>query len=209
MNRTLLKIIKTRLVRVKGAWPEQLPIILWAYRTTTRTPTGETPFNLTYGIEAVIPIEIGHTSLRKEFFDERNNEDQLKLNLDCLDEVRDQAFQRMAKYQQKMVEYYNQRVKLKRFNIRDLVLRKVTLAMKDPAQGKLQSTWEGPYKVVHYSRRGSYHLEDLNGNKLPRPWNVEHLKRHYKQKLQPVCKQLVMSNVSFLLRRSINSLCSV
>ena len=56
------------------------------------------PLNLTYGTEAVIPVEIGLTSLRKEFFDERSNEDQLKLNLNCLDEVRDQAFQRMAKY---------------------------------------------------------------------------------------------------------------
>ena len=57
----------------------------------------------------------------------------------------------MAKYQQKMAEYYNQRVKLKRFNIGDLVLQKVTPAMKDPAQGKLGPTWEGPYKVIHYS----------------------------------------------------------
>jgi len=52
----------------------------------------------------------------------------------------------MAKYQQKMAEYYNQRVKLKRFNIGDLVLRKVTPVMKDLAQGKLGPTWEGPYK---------------------------------------------------------------
>jgi len=52
-----------------------------------------------YGTEAVIPIEIGLTSLRKEFFSEDSNNDQLKLNLDCLDEIRDQASQRMAKYQ--------------------------------------------------------------------------------------------------------------
>jgi len=51
-----------------------------------------------------------------------------------------------------MAEYYNKRIKLKRFNFEDLVLRKVTLAMKDPAQGKLRLTWEGPYKVIHYSR---------------------------------------------------------
>ena len=165
---------------VKGVWLEELPSVLWAYRTTTSTSTGETPFNLTYGTEAVIPVEIGLTSLRKEFFDEQSNDDQLKLNLDCLDEVRDQASQRMARYQQKMVECYNQKVKLKRFNIGDLVLRKVTPAMKDPTQGKLGPTWERPYKVVHYSWRGSYHLEDLDGNKLPHPWNVEHLKRYYK-----------------------------
>ena len=42
----------------KGAWPEELPIVLCAYRTTVRTPTGETPFNLTYGTEAVIPVEL-------------------------------------------------------------------------------------------------------------------------------------------------------
>ena len=65
----------------------------------TWTPTGETPFNLTYGTEAVILVKVGLTSLKREFFDKQNNDDQLKQNLDFLDEVRDQAAQRMAKYQ--------------------------------------------------------------------------------------------------------------
>ena len=69
----------------------------------------------------------------------------------------------MAKYQQKMAEYYNKRVKLRQLDIVDLVLRKVTIATKDPTQGKLGPTWEGPYRVVHYSRRGNYHLETLDG----------------------------------------------
>ena len=139
-NQTLLKIIKARLVGAKGAWPKELPSVLWVYRTTARTPTREMPFNLTYDTKAVIPVEVGITSLRKDFFDEQSNDDQLKLNLDCLDEVRDLAFQRMTKYQQKMAQYDNQRVKLKRFNIGDLVLRKVTPATKDPTQGKLGPT---------------------------------------------------------------------
>ena len=80
-----------RLVGAKRAWPEELPSVLWAYKTTVRTHTGEAPFNLTYGIEAVIPVEIGFTSPRTEFFDEHSNNDQLKLNLDYLDKVRDQA----------------------------------------------------------------------------------------------------------------------
>ena len=146
-----------------------------------RTPIGETPFNLTYGTEAVILVKVGLISLRREFFDEQSNDDQLKQNLDCLDEVRNQASQRMTKYQQKIAEHYNQRVKLKRFNIGDLVIRKVNLATKDPTQGKLGPTWEGPYRVVHYSRQGSYHLEDSEGKRLPRPWNVEHLKRYYEK----------------------------
>ena len=60
----MLKIIKTKLDDAKGAWPEELPNVLWAYRTTVRTPTRETPFRLTYGTEAVIQIEVGVTSIR-------------------------------------------------------------------------------------------------------------------------------------------------
>ena len=61
-NRTLLKIIKTRLEGAKGIWPDDLPSVLWAYRTIVRTPTRETPFRLAYSIDAVIPIEVGLTS---------------------------------------------------------------------------------------------------------------------------------------------------
>ena len=63
-NRTLLKIIKTRLKGAKGIWPDELPSVLWAYRMTTRTPTRETPFRLTYRADAVIPAEVGLTSYR-------------------------------------------------------------------------------------------------------------------------------------------------
>ena len=61
-NRSLLKIIKTRLEGAKGIWPDELPSVQWAYQTTTRTPTRETPFRLAYGSEAVIPAEVGLTS---------------------------------------------------------------------------------------------------------------------------------------------------
>ena len=59
-NRSLLKIIKTRLEGAKGVWPNELPGVLWAYRTTVRTPTGETPFKLAYGSEAVILAWLPH-----------------------------------------------------------------------------------------------------------------------------------------------------
>ena len=75
MNWTLLKIIKAKLDDAKGAWTEEMPSVLWAYRTITRTPIGETPFRLTYGTEAVIPIKVGKTSTRREMFHEGNNDD--------------------------------------------------------------------------------------------------------------------------------------
>ena len=122
-------------------------------------PNGETPFRLTYSTETVIPAEVGVTSIRREIFNEECNDDELRLKLDCLEEVRDKASSKMTKYQLKMAEYYNKMVKLRRLDIGDLVLRKITTATKDPAQGKLGPTWEGSYRVVHYSRQGSYHLE--------------------------------------------------
>jgi hypothetical protein len=58
-NKTLLKTLKMKLSKKKGAWAEYIPEVLWAYLTTTRTPTGATPFSLAYGSEAVIPAEVG------------------------------------------------------------------------------------------------------------------------------------------------------
>ena len=79
MNRSLLKIIKTRVEGAKGIWPDELPSILWAYRTTTRTPTRETPFRLAYESDAVIPAEIGLTSYRVENYVEEKNEEAIRL----------------------------------------------------------------------------------------------------------------------------------
>ena len=83
--------------------------MLWAYRTTVRTPTGETPFKMAFGTEAVVPMEVGVSSLRRASYDEQSNDDGRKLALDCLLEVRDDAAQRMALYQERMRRYYNQR----------------------------------------------------------------------------------------------------
>ncbi|XP_075633734.1 uncharacterized protein LOC142606237 [Castanea sativa] len=118
--------IKNQLDDAKGAWPEELPNVLWAYKTIARTPIGETPFRLTYGTKAVIPVEVGITSIGQGTFHEEGNNDKLKINLDCLDEIKEEASNRMTKYQQKMTKYFNKRVKLKRLNIGDLVLRKIT-----------------------------------------------------------------------------------
>ena len=73
----LLKIIKTKLDDAKGTWPEELPNVLWAYRTAARTPIGETPFRLTYGIEAVIFVEVGVTNTRRTLFSKEGNEEKL------------------------------------------------------------------------------------------------------------------------------------
>ena len=85
----------------------------------------------------------------------------------------------MAKHKEAMARYYNRKVKVRRLNTRDLILRKVSQATKDPSKGKLGPAWEGPYEVIHHSREGSYYLKPLDGQELPRPWNIEHLKKYY------------------------------
>ncbi|XP_075654666.1 uncharacterized protein LOC142624801 [Castanea sativa] len=79
MNRSLLKIIKTRLKGAKGIWPDELPSVLWAYRTIARTPTRETSFRFAYGSEAIIPIEVELTSNRVDNHDKSRNDKAMHL----------------------------------------------------------------------------------------------------------------------------------
>ena len=81
--------------------------MLWAYKTTVRTPTGEMPFKMAFGTEAVVPVEVGVSSLKRVCYDEQSNDECLKLALDCLHEIRDDAAQKMALYQERMTRYYN------------------------------------------------------------------------------------------------------
>ncbi|XP_075644322.1 uncharacterized protein LOC142615468 [Castanea sativa] len=105
--------------------------------TTTRTPTGETPFQLPYGSEALIPAEVGLTSYCVENYDRSKNDEALRLQLDLVDKVRAAVAQRLVRYQDLMAKHYNSKVRHRDFQVGDLVLRKVLGATKDVFQGKL------------------------------------------------------------------------
>ena len=150
-----------------------------AYHTTSRMPTGKTPYSMVFGIESVIPVEIGLPNFRTSNFDKENNEIELRLNLDPLNEKREMAELHQMTYKCRVAKYSNQRVKRLSFLPGDLVLQKVTLSNKEPNAGKLSPTWEGPYKVIKVSRPGTYWLEYFSGKTLSHPWNAEHLKKYY------------------------------
>ena len=78
--------LKKRLNDAKGRWAEELPHVLWTYRTTPRKSTEETPFSMTYGAEAVIPLENGFPTMRSGAFASDGNDDLLKKNLDLIGE---------------------------------------------------------------------------------------------------------------------------
>ena len=128
---------------------EELPHVLWTYRTTPRRSTGETPFSLTYGADAVIPLETGFLTTRTSSFNPKDNDEQLARNLDLIEEKRVDAMVQLAYYQQKLKQGYDANVKLRPLTLGDLVLRKVVGTAKNPAWGKL-----GP----ELERTLSYHL---------------------------------------------------
>ena len=78
--------LKKRLDDAKGRWVEELPHVLWTYRTTPRKSIGETPFSMTYGAESVIPLESGFPNMRSSAFTSDGNDELLKRNLDLIEE---------------------------------------------------------------------------------------------------------------------------
>ena len=157
--RTLKAALKTKLEYLKGKWVEYLPEVLWAYRTTRKSATQETPFALAFGTEVVALIEIGLRSPpRIELASVEHNEEALRLNLDLLDEKRDQVLKHMED---------------------NLVLKKLLPTRKNPAHGKLGPNWEGPYIVSRVIRPDNYELQTEEGKIMSHAWNAEHLKHFY------------------------------
>ena len=157
---------------------DELPGLLWAYRTTARKSTGVSPFAITYGMEAFIPTEIGMPTIRKNTPEQGNTELMIKEH-DTVDELRESAAIRIASYQRRLERSYNKRVKLRAFQPGDLVLRKVFENTTHPTAGKFQPNWEGPYLITRAGESGAYALNKLDGTPVPRMWNATHLKRYY------------------------------
>ena len=137
---------------------EYLPEVLWAYRTTCKSATRETLFTLAFGTEAVAPIEVGLESPRVKFANAERNEETLRLNLDLLEEKREQALKCVKYYQRKTAKYYDQKVMPNSFKPDDLVLKKLLPARNDPTHGKLGPNWEGPYIVSWVICPSNYEL---------------------------------------------------
>ncbi|XP_075081789.1 uncharacterized protein LOC142166426 [Nicotiana tabacum] len=167
MNKVIIQNLKKRLETVKGKWPKELPVVLWAYQTTTKSSTGETHFSLVYGAEALILVEVGEPSLRYFRADEETNNEALLVKLELLDERRDLTYIRMVDQKQRMERYYSRRANLHYFKVGDLVLRNVTQNTRELNVRKLDPTWEGPYQVLAVTRKGSYELENQDGVKFP------------------------------------------
>uniref|UniRef100_A0A2N9G5Q6 Integrase catalytic domain-containing protein n=1 Tax=Fagus sylvatica TaxID=28930 RepID=A0A2N9G5Q6_FAGSY len=178
-NKVILDGIKKRLEEAKGRWVEELPSVMWTHRTTKRRSTGETPFALAYGVEAVIPLEVGLPTTRTTEFDVEENESSLRMDLNLVEERRDMATIKLASYQHQMKRGHDKNIRPRSFQVGDLVLRKVVANTRNPNDGKLGPNWEGPYRVTSFAGVGAYRLTDLDGKSVLRPWNICNLKKYF------------------------------
>ncbi|CAA0834113.1 Polynucleotidyl transferase- ribonuclease H-like superfamily protein, partial [Striga hermonthica] len=161
-NRIILNGLKTRLEKASGAWVDELTSVLWAYRTTPRSTTGETPFSLVYGMEALLPVELELQSQQSSTYDQEQNEELMLTALDTIEELREQASTRVEAYKQRMRAAHDRKVKIRRFQVGDLVWKRVDVLKH---VGKLEPNWEGPYLVKKVHAGGAYSLKDFIRNR--------------------------------------------
>ena len=83
--------LRKRLDNAKGRWPEELVEVLWAYICAPQSTTNKSLFSLVYGVDAMIPVEIGEPSLHRELYDPVQNHENMSTNLDLLPELREKA----------------------------------------------------------------------------------------------------------------------
>nr|GEW33965.1 RNA-directed DNA polymerase, eukaryota, reverse transcriptase zinc-binding domain protein [Tanacetum cinerariifolium] len=141
---------------------EEVPHVLWAHHTMIKSSNGDTPFSLMYGMEAVIPAEIGMPTLRTKEIDMVQNDEALEINLDLLEERREQAAIHEVRSKAKMEKYYNSKVRNTSFKPGDLMYQNNDVSHAKDSR-KLSPKWEGSYEVTEALGKGAYKLRDRNG----------------------------------------------
>ncbi|KAK2396595.1 protein NYNRIN [Trifolium repens] len=181
-NKIIINLIRKHIAQKTRNWHKTLDQVLWACRNSPKESTNTTPFRLTYGHDAVLPVEIHLQSARVQR--------QMEIPLDHywqmmsddlvdLDEERLSALEVLTKQKERISKAYNKKVKSKSFSVGELVW-KVILPMdkKDRLLGKWSPNWEGPFKIVQVYSNGAYEIEELTPEKRTLGINGKYLKKY-------------------------------
>jgi transposase InsO family protein len=179
-NDMILQVLKPRIFKqldkFRARWVAELPSVLWSLRTTPSWATGFTPFFMVHGSEAVLPTDIDYGSPRVRAYIKDGNQVALEDAIDQLDEARDVAMLRSAKYQQALWCYHERNMRPCELHVGDFILRRVQ-GSKD--QHKLSPPWEGPFIIHEVLRPGTYKIQYEDGRVITNAWNIEHLRPFY------------------------------
>jgi hypothetical protein len=138
--------------------------------------TRDTPFNLVYGADVVLPPEIYLQSARVAHFDSKHQAETRELDSILLEERRNTTLINVRKYQESLKKYYNKSVVQRELNIGDLLLKK---DIRTREKHKFSSPWEGPFILVDVAASVAYVLAEVDGAMLPNTWNVDYLRKYY------------------------------
>jgi hypothetical protein len=147
---------------------------VWNHNTSVSRSTAFTPFKLFFGDKAVTPEEIKLGSARVATL--AQEQDNKKVTKDAIEESRLKAIEHIRIYKVETLRWRDRKVKQKSVAPGNLVLRRV--ANLDTT-GNLQVKWEGPFLVSASNKPSSFRLKDIEGNDIPRSWNLDELRRYH------------------------------
>ncbi|CAJ2655544.1 unnamed protein product [Trifolium pratense] len=181
-NKIIIGLIRKHIAQKPRNWNKTLNQVLWACRNSPKESTNSTPFRLTYGHDAVLPVEIYLQSIRIQRQMEIPTDHYWSMMFDelvDLDEERLRAFDTLSRQKERVAKAYNKKVKSKTFDMGNLVW-KVILPMdkKDRVLGKWSPNWEGPFKIIQVFSNGAYEIEELTSEKRTLNINGKYLKKY-------------------------------
>jgi hypothetical protein len=164
-NKTLNKLIKKKIEDNLRRWHVVLSEALWSHRISRHGATKVTPFELVYDQEAILPVEVNLAAYRLAKQNELPAVDYNDLMMDNIDEVTDKRLQTLKEIEKdkiRVARAYNTKVKLKSFQIGNLIWKTILpVGTKDHKFGKWSLSWEGPYTIVKVITRNFYMLKLL------------------------------------------------
>jgi transposase InsO family protein len=182
-NQSLIKLIKRKINEHPRRWHKVSSKALWAHRISCHGATKTSPYHLVYGQEDVLPWEITASSRHVEFQNDLTAEQYAALmndNVEDLTELRLWSPEKNRENKAKVARAYNKKVKLKEFQVRDLVWEAVLPSgTKDAPYGKWSPNWHGPYRIDQVLAENAHMLEELDGVKFPVAVNGQHLRKYF------------------------------
>jgi transposase InsO family protein len=182
-NKVLIKLIMKKIDEYPKRWHEVLSEALWAHRTSKHSATKVTLFELVYGQEAVLPVEINLQTCRIDKQDTLSTEEYTKGMMDKIDELLESRFRALEEIDKEKLwaaKAYNRRVKEKSFIVRDLVWKTILpLGSHDRKFGKWSPSWEGPLKVTGVVPGNAYLMETIEGQQIAKAISGKYLKKYY------------------------------
>ncbi|GJS63396.1 reverse transcriptase domain-containing protein [Tanacetum coccineum] len=183
-NRGLKRILERTVGENRASWSDKLDDALWAFRTAFKTSIGCTPYKLVYGKSCHLPVELEHKAywaLKHVNFDLKTTGDHRKLQLNELNELRDQAYENSLIYKKRTKKLDDSKIKNRIFNVGDQVL--LFNSLLKIFFGKLKTRWSGPFTIAQVFPYGTVELSQPNGPNFK--VNGHHVKHYFGEDIPP------------------------